>query len=118
MRNCCSHRVGIFRKINNDIIVQIAYFSFVVMIFVFRSIPQTSQCILYILQVLVTALIDVIVKWLLNILSLLLLLMYLFGVCGVYFFGYKTNEAKDEKHWGSLPTAMLTLFGFVTVSCP
>ena len=69
-------------------------------------------------QVLVTALIDVIVKWLLNILSLLLLLMYLFGVCGVYFFGYKTNETRDEEHWGSLPTAMLTLFGFVTVSYP
>ena len=36
----------------------------------------------------------------------------------MYFFGYKTNETRDEEHWGSLPTAMLTLFGFVTVSYP
>ena len=63
-----------------------------------------------------TALIDVIVKWLLNILSLLLLLMYLFGVCAVYFFGYKTNEVRDVENWGSLPQAILTLFTFVTVS--
>ncbi len=63
----------------------------------------------------VQALIDVIVKWVVNILVLLLLLMYLFGVMGVYFFGYKTNTIRDEENWGTLPQAMLTLFGFVTV---
>ena len=38
-----------------------------------------------------------------------------FGVVGVYFFGYKTNTIRDEENWGTLPQAMLTLFGFVTV---
>ena len=60
-----------------------------------------------------TALIDTVRKWVLNILLLLLLLMFLFAIMGYYFFGYKDNY--DKENWGSLGRAMLTLVSFVTV---
>ncbi|XP_013402648.1 cation channel sperm-associated protein 3-like [Lingula anatina] len=65
------------------------------------------------LQVLVTALLDTIRKSVLNVVGLLLLLMFLFGIMGYYFFGYKDDA--DKQNWGSLDKAMLTLFSYVTV---
>ena len=52
-------------------------------------------------QVLVTALLDTIKKWVINILLLLLLMMFLFAIMGYYFFGYR-DDASDKEHWGSL----------------
>ena len=66
------------------------------------------------LQVLVTALIDTIRNSVLNVVVLLALLMLFFGVVGYYSFGY--DESGDQQRWGSLNSAMLTLFTFVTVS--
>lgn len=66
------------------------------------------------LQVLVTALLDTIKKWVINILMLLLLIMFLFAIMGYYFFGYR-EDSNDKKHWGSLGSAMLSLFSYVTV---
>ncbi|CAH1796922.1 unnamed protein product [Owenia fusiformis] len=65
------------------------------------------------LQVLVTALIDTIRKSVVNIVMLLLLMMFLFGIMGYYLFGYR--EDGDKEHFGHLGAAMLTLFTFVTV---
>ena len=65
------------------------------------------------LQVLVTALLDTIRKWVINIILLLLLLMFLFAIMGYYFFGYRDDG--DRKNWGDLGSAMLTLFSYVTV---
>ena len=62
------------------------------------------------LQVLVTALIDTIRKSVINIVALLLLTMFLFGIMGYYFFGYR--EDGDKEHWGDLGRAMLTLFRY------
>lgn len=67
------------------------------------------------LQVLVSALIDTIRKSVLNVVILLAMLMLFFGVVGYYIFGY--DEDGDKLRWGTLNSAMLTLFAFVTVSC-
>ena len=84
---------------------------------VFRSLRtlRTLRTISFIkgLQVLVTALVDTVRKWVINIIALLLLLMFLFAIIGYYFFGF--NEDGDVEHWGTLGDAMLTLFSFVTV---
>ena len=54
-----------------------------------------------------------------NLLFLLFLLMYVFGIVGFYFWG---QEDGDQEHWGTLPNALLTLFAYATVSrwrlCP
>ena len=63
------------------------------------------------LQVLVTALVDTIRKWVINIIMLLLLLIFLFAIMGYYFFGYQSEDVD----WNTLGRAMLTLFSFVTV---
>ena len=63
---------------------------------------------------LVSALIITIRKSVLNVVVLLVLLMVFFGVVGYYIFGY--DETGDKERWGSLSTAMLSLFTFVTVS--
>ena len=47
---------------------------------------------------------------------LLAMLMAFFAVVGYYIFGYE-EETGDKENWGTLSTAMLTLFTFVTVSC-
>ena len=44
------------------------------------------------------------------------MLMAFFAVVGYYIFGYE-EETGDKENWGTLSTAMLTLFTFVTVSC-
>ena len=67
------------------------------------------------LQVLVTALIDTIRNSVLNVVILLAMLMAFFAVVGYYIFGYD-EDTGDKENWGSLSTAMLTLFTFVTVS--
>lgn len=67
------------------------------------------------LQVLVTALIDTIRNSVLNVVILLTMLMAFFAVVGYYIFGYE-EETGDKENWGTLSTAMLTLFTFVTVS--
>ena len=41
--------------------------------------------------------------------------MAFFAVVGYYIFGYD-EETGDKENWGTLSTAMLTLFTFVTVS--
>ena len=51
----------------------------------------------------------------LNVVILLTMLMVFFAVVGFYIFGYD-EETGDKKNWGTLSTAMLTLFTFVTVS--
>ena len=43
------------------------------------------------------------------------MLMAFFAVVGYYIFGYE-EETGDKENWGTLSTAMLTLFTFVTVS--
>ncbi|CAD5117828.1 DgyrCDS6575 [Dimorphilus gyrociliatus] len=65
------------------------------------------------LQVLVRALVDTIKRWLINIILLLLLLMYIFGIMGYYLFG--TGEGSDKEHWGSISKAMMSLFTYVSV---
>ena len=67
------------------------------------------------LQVLVTALIDTIRNSVLNVVILLTMLMAFFAVVGYYIFGYE-EDTGDKENWGTLSTAMLTLFTFVTVS--
>ena len=67
------------------------------------------------LQVLVTALIDTIRNSVLNVVILLTMLMAFFAVVGYYIFGYD-EDTGDKENWGTLSTAMLTLFTFVTVS--
>lgn len=66
------------------------------------------------MQVLVTALLDTIRKSFVNMVFLMALLIFIFGILGFYFFG--TGESGDKENWGSLGSAMLTLFAFVTVS--
>ncbi|XP_020600933.1 cation channel sperm-associated protein 3-like [Orbicella faveolata] len=66
------------------------------------------------LQVLVTALIDTIRNSVLNVVILLTMLMAFFAVVGYYIFGYE-EDTGDKENWGTLSTAMLTLFTFVTV---
>lgn len=51
----------------------------------------------------------------LNVVILLTMLMAFFAVVGYYIFGYE-EETGDKENWGTLSTAMLTLFTFVTVS--
>ena len=84
---------------------------------VFRALRtlRTLRTISFIkgLQVLVTALVHTVRKWVINIVLLLLLIMFLFGIMGYYFFGY-TDEG-DQEHWGTLGDAMMTLFSLVTV---
>lgn len=79
----------------------------------FRTL-RTLRTISFIkgLQILVKALVDTIHRWLINIILLLLLLMYMFGVMGYYFFG--TGDHADTKNWGSMSKAMLSLFTFVS----
>eukprot|EP00899_Mesostigma_viride_P018854 jgi/Mesvir1/26970/Mv20684-RA.2 len=48
-----------------------------------------------------------------HLLMLLGLMMYIFGIAGLYFFGRGTDKA-DEEAWGTLGRAMLTLFSYVT----
>lgn len=50
----------------------------------------------------------------LYLLLLLLIIMFLFGIMGYYFFGY--DEQGDKENWGSLGIAFLSLFTYVTVS--
>ncbi|KAI0236973.1 hypothetical protein LSAT2_012532 [Lamellibrachia satsuma] len=64
------------------------------------------------LQVLVTALIDTVRAWVINIIALLLLMMFVFAILGYYFFG--TSPDGDKENWGTLGRAMLTLFSYVT----
>lgn len=66
------------------------------------------------LQVLVTALIQTFRSSVLYLLLLLLIIMFLFGIMGYYFFGY--DEQGDKENWGTLGTAFLSLFTYVTVS--
>ena len=61
------------------------------------------------------ALIDTIRNSVLNVVVLLVMLMVFFAVVGFYIFGVE-EETGDKENWGSLSTAMLTLFAFVTVS--
>jgi len=63
--------------------------------------------------VLVTALIDTIRKSFVNMVFLMALLVFIFGILGFYFFG--SDDDGDKENWGSLGSAMLTLFAFVTV---
>lgn len=63
---------------------------------------------------LVTALLDTIRKSFVNMVFLMALLIFIFGILGFYFFG--TGESGDKENWGTLGSAMLTLFAFVTVS--
>ena len=63
---------------------------------------------------LVTALLDTVRAWVINIIALLLLLMFVFAIMGYYFFG--TSDNGDKEYWGTLGRAMLTLFSYVTVS--
>ena len=65
-------------------------------------------------KVLVTALLDTLRKWVINIIILLLLIMFLFAIMGYYCFGYRDDQ--DKENWGTLARALLTLFSFVTVS--
>jgi len=65
------------------------------------------------LQVLVTALLDTIRKSFVNMVFLMALLIFISGILGFYLFG--TGENGDQENWGSLGSAMLTLFAFVTV---
>lgn len=51
----------------------------------------------------------------LNVVILLTMLMAFFAVVGYYIFGYE-EDTGDKENWGTLSTAMLTLFTFVTVS--
>ena len=51
----------------------------------------------------------------LNVVILLTMLMAFFAVVGYYIFGYD-EDTGDKENWGTLSTAMLTLFTFVTVS--
>ncbi|KAF6030875.1 CATSPER3 [Bugula neritina] len=64
------------------------------------------------LQVLVTALLDTIRKSFVNMVFLMALLIFISGILGFYLFG--TGENGDQENWGSLGSAMLTLFAFVT----
>ncbi|XP_067928927.1 cation channel sperm-associated protein 3-like [Watersipora subatra] len=64
------------------------------------------------LQVLVTALLDTIRKSFINMVFLMALLIFIFGILGFYLFG--TGELGDKENWGTLGSAMLTLFAFVT----
>ena len=86
-------------------------------IFLLFTAARTLRTISFIegLQVLVTALIDTIRNSVLNVVILLTMLMAFFAVVGYYIFGYE-EETGDKKNWGTLSTAMLTLFTFVTVS--
>ena len=61
-----------------------------------------------------TALLDTIRKSFVNMVFLMGLLIFIFGILGFYFFG--TGESGDKENWGTLGSAMLTLFAFVTVS--
>lgn len=81
------------------------------------SVTRTLRTISFIegLQVLVMALIDTIRNSVLNVVILLTMLMAFFAVVGYYIFGYD-EETGDKENWGTLSTAMLTLFTFVTVS--
>ena len=64
-------------------------------------------------QVLLTALIDTMKKSFVNVMLILVFIMFLFAIFGYYLFGYVGG---DERNWGDLGTAFLTLFSFVTVS--
>ncbi|KAK2557512.1 Cation channel sperm-associated protein 3 [Acropora cervicornis] len=79
------------------------------------SVTRTLRTISFIegLQVLVMALIDTIRNSVLNVVILLTMLMAFFAVVGYYIFGYD-EETGDKENWGTLSTAMLTLFTFVT----
>ncbi|XP_068684842.1 cation channel sperm-associated protein 3-like [Montipora foliosa] len=79
-------------------------------------VARTLRTISFIegLQVLVIALIDTIRNSVLNVVILLTMLMVFFAVVGFYIFGYD-EQTGDKKNWGTLSTAMLTLFTFVTV---
>ena len=55
------------------------------------------------------ALIDTIRNSVLNVVILLTMLMAFFAVVGYYIFGYD-EETGDKENWGTLSTAMLTLF--------
>lgn len=88
------------------------------MLYLLFAAARTLRTISFIegLQVLVTALIDTIRNSVLNVVILLAMLMAFFAVVGYYIFGYE-EETGNKENWGTLSTAMLTLFTFVTVSC-
>ncbi|KAF0308769.1 Cation channel sperm-associated protein 3 [Amphibalanus amphitrite] len=68
------------------------------------------------LQVLVSALIDTIRRYVVSVIILLVFIMFLFGVVGYYLFGsnkFAADEAARED-WGTLGRAMLSLFTYVT----
>ena len=68
------------------------------------------------LQVLVSALIDTIRRYVVSVIILLVFIMFLFGVVGYYLFGsnkFAENQAAQED-WGTLGRAMLSLFTYVT----
>ena len=49
------------------------------------------------------------------VMSLVFFIMFIFAVAGVLYFG--EQAAGDVEHWGDLGSALLTIFGLVTVSC-
>ncbi|XP_037076171.1 cation channel sperm-associated protein 3-like [Pollicipes pollicipes] len=68
------------------------------------------------LQVLVSALIDTIRRYVVSVIILLVFIMFLFGVVGYYLFGSNKFAADQSarEDWGNLGRAMLSLFTYVT----
>ncbi|KAL7880591.1 hypothetical protein SRHO_G00028450 [Serrasalmus rhombeus] len=48
------------------------------------------------------------------VMCLVLFIMYIFAVAGVLYFGEQATG--DTEHWGDLGSALLTVFGLITVS--
>lgn len=68
------------------------------------------------LQVLVSALIDTIRRYVVSVIILLVFIMFLFGVVGYYLFGSNKKSKNQDalNDWGTLGRAMLSLFTYVT----
>jgi len=65
-------------------------------------------------QVIASALVETLKQLIVDVILLLILLLFAFGVMGFYFFGYGAVNERILETWGSLSAVFLTLFTVVT----
>lgn len=68
------------------------------------------------LQIIINALITTIKRNVVDLIMLLLLFMFIFGITGHYLFGESNDTPKSKELWGTLGSSFHALFVYVTVS--
>lgn len=66
-------------------------------------------------QVIANALISTLKELIVDVILLLMLMMFVFGIMGYYFFGYDAKTVDAYDNWGTLSNSFLTLFTLVTM---